>query len=117
MAFQLDVCKKFAEHFHGKVKKVPPNINSPYFENGTEFQKKVWKLISAIPYGETRTYGELAMSLGSVHYARAVGGACNANPLALVIPCHRVVGRNSIGGFAGGITVKKKLLALEKEWR
>jgi methylated-DNA-[protein]-cysteine S-methyltransferase len=66
----------------------------------TDFPKKVWQQISRISYGSTRTYGKIARSLGNFRLARAVGQACHANPLALLVPCHRVIGANSLGGFA-----------------
>ena len=83
---------------------------------GTPFQLKVWQALQAIPYGETRTYGELAQQLGSC--ARAVGNACRANPVPLVVPCHRVVAANGVGGFGGetigeNITMKQWLLQHE----
>lgn len=82
---------------------------------GTEFQKMVWKSISEIPYGETRTYSEIARDIGRPKSARAVGGACNKNPIPIIIPCHRVVGaKGKLTGYAGGIELKKKLLELEK---
>ncbi|MCK9295335.1 MAG: MGMT family protein [Desulfobulbaceae bacterium] len=88
---------------------------SIFIQAGTPFQQRVWELISRIPYGETRTYGQLAQALGDKMLARAVGQACGANPIALLIPCHRVVGHAGLGGFGGGIDLKKKLLALEKK--
>ncbi len=88
---------------------------SLFIKQGTLFQQKVWKLISQIPYGSTRTYGYLAEKMGNKKQARAVGQACNANPLALFIPCHRVVGVSGLGGFAGGVEIKEKLLRLELE--
>ena len=90
-------------------------IFSPFISSGTDFQKQVWAGIAKIPYGQTVTYGELAGSIGKPGSARTVGSACGANPLALIIPCHRVVGTQGLGGFAGGIAVKKKLLGLEKK--
>ncbi|MBU0909954.1 MAG: MGMT family protein [Proteobacteria bacterium] len=88
---------------------------SIFIQEGTPFQQRVWELISQIPFGETRTYGDLAQALGNKALARAVGQGCGANPIALLIPCHRVVGHTGLGGFGGGIDLKKKLLALEKE--
>jgi O-6-methylguanine DNA methyltransferase len=84
-----------------------------FLERGTSFQQKVWHLLSQIPYGEVRTYGELARELGNRGFARAVGGACRANPLALIIPCHRVIAARGLGGFNGGGAVKARLLAIE----
>ena len=92
----------------------PPFSFSPFLTQGTPFQKKVWSLIEEIPFGETRTYGTLAKQLGNSNLARAVGNACNRNPVALLIPCHRVVGKNSLGGFAGGSEIKEQLLKLER---
>lgn len=92
----------------------PPYSSSPFLIQGTPFQKQVWNLIEGIPFGSTRTYGELAKQLGNTNFARAVGRACNSNPLALLIPCHRVVGKNTLGGFAGGSEIKEQLLELEK---
>jgi O-6-methylguanine DNA methyltransferase len=104
----------FAEYFSGNLTRFSLKIQSPFIHSGTEFQKKVWTEIAKIPYGQTRTYGELARAIGNPGSARAVGLACGANPLALIIPCHRVVGASGLGGFAGGADIKKKLLELEK---
>jgi methylated-DNA-[protein]-cysteine S-methyltransferase len=85
---------------------------------GTEFQQKVWAALCEIPYGETRTYGEIAAAIGSPKAARAVGMACNRNPVWITIPCHRVVGSNgSLTGYAGGLEMKKFLLELEATCR
>ncbi|MFO7760707.1 MAG: methylated-DNA--[protein]-cysteine S-methyltransferase [Thermodesulfobacteriota bacterium] len=110
--------KKFPEKnvkdlLAGNIRELPPAENRPFIDKATPFQRRVWQLISAIPYGETKTYGELARTLKGITLARAVGLACNANPLALFIPCHRVIGKNHPGGFAGGSEIKKRLLALE----
>jgi O-6-methylguanine DNA methyltransferase len=81
---------------------------------GSEFQLRVWRELAAIPFGETRTYGEIAAALGSPGAARAVGLACGKNPVAIVIPCHRVVASGGrIGGYGGGVEWKRRLLALE----
>ena len=81
---------------------------------GTEFQLRVWKQLRTIPYGETTSYGELARRIGQPTASRAVGAANGANPIPIIIPCHRAVGADgSMTGFGGGITVKRKLLALE----
>jgi len=83
---------------------------------GTTFQKKVWAAMREIPYGETRSYGDLARAVGSPKGFRAVGGACNRNPIAIVQPCHRVVGTNgSLTGFFGGLDLKEKLLQFERK--
>jgi methylated-DNA-[protein]-cysteine S-methyltransferase len=80
---------------------------------GDAFQRKVWALIERIPYGATSTYGRLARELGDANLARAVGGAVGANPLSLIVPCHRVVGTNGkLTGYAGGLERKRFLLDL-----
>lgn len=85
---------------------------------GTPFQQAVWDALLDIPFGETRTYAQIAAAIGKPKAARAVGGACNRNPIALFIPCHRVVGTNgSLTGFAGGLSVKEYLLTHEAEHR
>ncbi len=81
---------------------------------GTEFQKKVWKSMMEIPYGETRTYGEIATLIGSPKGARAVGMAANKNPIPIIIPCHRIIGASGkLVGYAGGLSLKETLLQLE----
>lgn len=83
---------------------------------GTDFQNKVWKRLMDIPYGEIMTYKDMANSIGCPKGYRAVGNALNKNPIAIVVPCHRVIGSNGkLVGFAGGISLKEKLLQLEKE--
>ncbi|KFF29038.1 cysteine methyltransferase [Chryseobacterium piperi] len=101
-----------------------------YFENkrrifdipldfkGTDFQIKVWEALLKIPYGMTKTYGELAKILGDIKAVRAVGGALNKNPISIIVPCHRVVGASGkLVGFAGGLENKSILLDLEKGFR
>ena len=81
---------------------------------GTTFMQEVWDALMKIPYGQTRRYGEIAASIGRPTASRAVGMACNRNPIALIIPCHRVIGaKGDLVGFRGGIHIKEKLLALE----
>ncbi len=83
---------------------------------GTDFQRAVWRALSAIPYGETATYGEIARRIGRPGAARAVGAAAGRNPVCLVIPCHRCVGAGgALTGFTCGLWRKEKLLALEKK--
>lgn len=87
----------------------------PIRYEGTAFQRRVWEGLLAIPYGETRTYGELAKLIGRPCAARAVGQACHVNPIAVIIPCHRVIGaKGALTGFGGGIDTKKRLLDLER---
>lgn len=90
-----------------------PEITMPLAPEGTEFQKKVWKELEGIPYGKTVTYGDIAKKLG-IKSGQAVGGAVGRNPISIIIPCHRVVGKNkTLTGYAGGIDKKLLLLKLE----
>jgi len=104
---------KFADYFAGRPTKFPEQPDSPLIAAGTDFQKSVWHHIGTIPYARCITYQELAELAGSTGGARAAGMACGANPLALIIPCHRVVAVNGLGGFAGGVAIKEALLTLE----
>jgi methylated-DNA-[protein]-cysteine S-methyltransferase len=83
------------------------------FTFSTGFQKRVWMAVHEIPYGKTLTYGQVAARIGESGAARAVGNALNANPLPVLVPCHRVVGARGVGGFSGGPTLKKRMLKLE----
>ena len=80
----------------------------------TQFQNRIYELVRSIPRGSSMTYGEVAAHAGRPGSARAVGRAMGANPFLIIVPCHRVVARNGLGGFALGVEIKKKLLALEK---
>lgn len=81
---------------------------------GTEFQKKVWQALLAIPFGETRSYGQIAAQIGNSKAVRAVGAAVGKNPISIIAPCHRVIGSNGkLTGFAGGLENKARLLDLE----
>lgn len=92
------------------------SFSFPIESDGTAFQKRVWKILTEIPYGETVSYGDIAEKIGGKRYSRAVGGAVNKNPVLIAVPCHRVIGADgSLTGFADGLTVKKYLLNLEKE--
>ena len=83
---------------------------------GTPFQKSVWSALRDIPYGETRSYRDIAAAVGNIKACRAVGMANNKNPISIIIPCHRVVGADgSLVGYGGGLDVKSSLLALEKD--
>ena len=89
-------------------------MNQKIKMEGTPFQKKVWKAIATIPYGETRSYKWIAQKIGHPKAVRAVGQACGANPFPFIIPCHRVVASNGkIGGFSLGLKLKRRLLKLE----
>ena len=82
---------------------------------GTPFQREVWAALLDIPYGETRSYVEVGRAVGRPRASRAVGGANNANPIALVVPCHRVIAADgSLGGYGGGLELKARLLAMER---
>jgi O-6-methylguanine DNA methyltransferase len=81
---------------------------------GAPFEAQVWRALRSIPYGATRSYGEIARALGRPRAARAVGRACGTNPIPVIIPCHRVVGSNGLGGFGCGLAMKRRLLAIEK---
>jgi methylated-DNA-[protein]-cysteine S-methyltransferase len=88
----------------------------PVLPGGTEFQKKVWSALCGIPYGKTASYSDVARAIGNPAAVRAVGQANNRNPIPLVIPCHRAIGKNGmLTGYAGGLPLKKRLLALEAE--
>ena len=87
----------------------------PLNPQGTHFRRRVWAALQAIPYGETRSYGQLATSLGCPGAARAVGGANHHNPIAIIIPCHRVIGADgSLTGYGGGLAMKDWLLRHER---
>lgn len=106
--------KQLQEYFQGKRKRFDLALNP----QGTEFQKTVWKVLCNIPYGETRSYKELAETLGKPNGARAVGTANGKNPIALIIPCHRVIaGSGKLAGFAHGLAAKQALLELEQKSR
>lgn len=86
----------------------------PLVLHGTPFQQKVWEIVKSIPYGETCTYGDIAKQLGDSKSSRAVGLANGANPIPIIIPCHRVIGKNgSLTGYGGGLAMKQHLLSLE----
>ena len=100
------------EYFSGKRKV----FDLPFKMNGTAFQMKVWQELLKIPYGDTVSYSEIAERIGCPEGARAVGGAVHNNSLWIIVPCHRVVGKNGkLTGYAGGIEMKKMLLGIEKQ--
>jgi methylated-DNA-[protein]-cysteine S-methyltransferase len=105
-----DVRAQLAEYFAGER----TDFDLSFHASGSPLQLAVWQLIAAIPYGATRTYGDLARDLGDRTLAQAVGTACGRNPLPVVVPCHRVVGADgSLVGFGGGLPRKRFLLDLE----
>jgi O-6-methylguanine DNA methyltransferase len=91
----------------------PLELELPLDPGGTPFQRAVWQALRAIPRGATRTYAELARELGRPGAARAVGRAAGANPLPVLVPCHRLLASGGLGGFSGGLDTKRALLALE----
>lgn len=104
------VAKQLDEYFSGKRTEFELNI----LPIGTEFQKKVWAELLKIPYGKTKSYSEIAKAIGNPNAQRAVGSACNKNPIMIIIPCHRVVSKTgALTGFAYGLDIKEKLLSLE----
>ncbi len=106
------VRRELWEYFEGRRKTFPDIVLAP---NGTPFQKAVWQALNQIPYGETRTYQQIAQAIGKPNAARAVGNACNRNPIAILQPCHRVVGTGgNLTGYAGGLPIKEQLLSLEQ---
>lgn len=100
---------QFGEYFAGMRR----NFALPLALDGSPFEMRVWKALLQIPYGETRSYGEIAAVCDNPKAARAVGQAVHRNPLPIVIPCHRVVGASNLGGYAGGLKIKHFLLRLE----
>ncbi|WP_353092776.1 methylated-DNA--[protein]-cysteine S-methyltransferase [Tissierella praeacuta] len=102
--------EEITKYLKGELKE----FTMPISFKGTPFQERVWNELLNIPYGKTKTYKELAEKIGCPRGSRAVGGALNKNPIAIIVPCHRVVGSNgNLVGFAGGVEVKDKLLKLE----
>ena len=110
-ALLKEAIKQLNEYFDGKRK----SFDLPLEPKGTEFQNKVWNALKEIPFGETRSYGEIAKVIGNEKAARAIGMAKNKNPIAIIVPCHRVIGANGkLVGYAGGLDIKERLLKLEK---
>lgn len=104
-----DLKKQLDEFFDGNRRSFRVSL-AP---NGTAFQRKVWNALLGIPYGSTMTYGELAAAIGMPQAVRAVASAVAANPISIIIPCHRIVGAHGAGGYAGGAEAKRFLLSLE----
>ncbi|NCB62140.1 MAG: methylated-DNA--[protein]-cysteine S-methyltransferase [Clostridia bacterium] len=102
--------EQLLEYLGGKRKV----FDFPMVPRGTEFQRRVWDALRGIPWGETRSYADIAAAVGNPKAVRAVGGANHNNPIPIFIPCHRVVGKNgSLTGYGGGLELKQKLLLLE----
>jgi methylated-DNA-[protein]-cysteine S-methyltransferase len=103
--------RQLGQYFAGKRKTFSIALDM----RGTRFQKDVWEALVAIPFGETRSYGQLAKQLGNPRASRAVGAANGRNPVSIIVPCHRVIGSSGkLTGFAGGLDAKAHLLGLEK---
>ena len=110
--FIKDIKKQLGEYFSGKRTTFDIKINP----TGTDFQKMVWKELQNISYGETKSYSEIAAAAGNKNAQRAIGNACNKNPIMIIIPCHRVVSKNNnLGGYAYGRSIKQKLLNIEND--
>jgi len=106
----VETARQLTQYFAGERW----SFDLPLDFHGTDFQKRVWAQLLAIPFGETRSYGEIARALGQPTASRAVGAANGKNPISIVAPCHRVIGTNgALTGFAGGLAAKQRLLALE----
>ena len=107
----LEAKKQVLEYFAGLRR----GFELPLAPKGTPFQQKVWQALRAIPYGQTRSYGQIAAQVGNPRAGRAVGGANHRNPISLIQPCHRVIGANGrLTGYGGGLDKKEALLALER---
>lgn len=105
-----EAARQLAAYFSGELK----NFDLPLAPDGTPFEQRVWAAMQQIPYGETRSYGELASMIDSA--PRAVGRACGKNPIPIVIPCHRVLAKGGLGGYSGegGLATKSRLLGIEQ---
>lgn len=108
----VQTINQLGEYFSGKRKE----FDLPLSAKGSEFQQKIWQILRSIPYGETWSYGQLAQAVGQPKAARAVGMANSKNPISIIVPCHRVIGKNgTLTGYAGGIERKAYLLELEQK--
>jgi methylated-DNA-[protein]-cysteine S-methyltransferase len=106
----LQAERELAEYLEGKRKMFSVKLDPA----GTPFQSKVWSALEKIPFGETRSYGQIAREIGNIKAVRAVGAAIGRNPISVMVPCHRVIGASGdLTGFAGGLKIKEHLLALE----
>lgn len=106
----VETARQLREYFAGRLRA----FDVPLDFKGTEFQKSVWQALLTIPFGETRSYGEIARQIGRPTAFRAVGAANGRNPISIIAPCHRVIGSNgALTGFAGGLEAKEHLLGIE----
>jgi len=113
---ETSIIKKTKEELEEYFKGVRKTFDIPIKFNGTKFQNKVWNTLKNVSYGKTVSYGELASLSGYEKAARAVGNACHNNPILIMVPCHRVLAKNGLGGFGLNINMKINLLELEKEF-
>lgn len=110
-ALLREAAAQIRAYFAGSLRQ----FSLPLAPRGTPFRQQVWQALVAIPYGQTRSYGQIAADIGKAKAARAVGSANHHNPIAIIIPCHRVVGADGrLTGYAGGLSLKEQLLLLEK---
>jgi methylated-DNA-[protein]-cysteine S-methyltransferase len=108
----LETEKQLQEYFDGKRNRFSMRLDP----QGTDFQNQVWQALLTIPFGETRSYGQIARQIGNAKAMRAVGAANGKNPISIVVPCHRVIGASGeLTGFAGGLDIKERLLTLEQK--
>jgi methylated-DNA-[protein]-cysteine S-methyltransferase len=108
--FLVETERQLDAYFAGRLK----TFTVPLDFKGTEFQKRVWRTLLTIPFGETRSYGQIARQIGKPTAARAVGAANGKNPISIIAPCHRVIGSTgALTGFAGGLAAKERLLGIE----
>jgi len=108
----VETARQLGEYFAGKRKTFSIALDM----RGTRFQKDVWEALLAIPFGETKSYGQLAKQVGNPRATRAVGAANGRNPVSIIVPCHRVIGSSGkLTGFAGGLEAKAHLLSLEEK--
>jgi len=106
----LEAARQLRAYFAGRLR----DFCLPLDIEGTDFQKRVWRQVAAIPYGETRSYLQISTALGSPQAVRAVGAANGADPVPIVVPCHRVIGaKGKLVGYGGGLAMKRRLLELE----
>lgn len=108
--FNREAARQIQAYLEGRLKKFTVKLDL----NADGFKRQALNKVKAIPYGKVRTYGEIAKALGNPGAARAVGNANRLNPIPIIIPCHRVVASGGLGGYGGGLSLKRKLLALEQ---
>ena len=109
-----EVERQLDEYFSGRRRE----FDLPIRMKGTAFQLEDWEALKSIPYGETVSYGEIARRIGRPKASRAVGMANHSNPISIIVPCHRVIGKNGkLTGYGGGLNVKQMLLELEQKWK